>query len=96
MKILIVVGVLVLLAAALYRLLIPFIRLARQFLKTVRHFKNIATPVREKGAAEKLVKCETCGVWIPESRALSSGSLAYCSRDCLKRAGVPRRKNTAA
>ena len=96
MKILFVAGVLFVLALTLYRLLRPYIRMARQFLKSVRHFQSMVNPVREKSAAEKLVKCETCGIWIPESRTLASGSLAYCSRDCLKRAGMAQRKNTAA
>ena len=96
MKILLVVGVLVLLAVVLYRFLRPVIALVRQFRKTVRHFQTLGTPSRPNSAAEKLVKCESCGIWIPESRALFRGSLEYCSRDCLKRAGVAGRKDTAA
>ena len=95
-KILLVVIILLLLALVMYRVLRPVIRIARQFLKTIRHIQSITTPVQPKNAAEKLVKCETCEIWVPESRTLSRGSLTYCSRDCLKRAGVPRRKNTAA
>ncbi|HEX5702795.1 MAG TPA: PP0621 family protein [Pyrinomonadaceae bacterium] len=97
MKILLVVGVLLVLALVLYRVLRPVITIARQFLKTIRHFQQVASPPARPGnAAEKLVKCETCGVWTPEGRTLSSGSLAYCSRECLKRAGTSRRTNTAA
>lgn len=96
LKILLVVGVLLVLALVLYRVLRPAIAVARQFLKTIRYFQTISTPTERKRAVEKLVQCETCGVWIPEGRTLTSGSLAYCSRDCLKRTGVGRRKNSAA
>ena len=97
LRLLLVVGVLLILAIVLYRVLRPVINLARTFVKTVRHFQQVTSrPARANGAAEKLIKCEACETWIPESRKLMAGSLAYCSRDCLKRPGVNRRTDTAA
>jgi hypothetical protein len=96
LNILIVAGLLVLLAVVLYRVLRPVIRLVRNFRSTLRDFQTITNPKRPGGAVEKLVKCETCGVWIPESRVLTSGLLSYCSSECLKQSGVNRRRNTAA
>ena len=97
LKLLVVVGAVLLVAGLLYWLMRPVIKFARQFLETVRHFQQVtSTPVRPNGTAEKLIKCETCETWIPESRKLTAGSMAYCSRDCLKRAGVNRRRDTAA
>ncbi|HMB53641.1 MAG TPA: PP0621 family protein [Thermoanaerobaculia bacterium] len=54
-----------------------------------------APPVRRTGRrsagaarpAERLLRCEACGVRVPESRALSAGGDAvYCSEACHRQA----------
>ena len=40
-------------------------------------------------ATQKLVRCATCGTWLPASRAVSmrsSPGVSYCSHECLERA----------
>ena len=56
-----------------------------------------AEPVRRTRSAggEKLVRCASCGTWVPAGRAISlkSSSATYCSTDCLEqRTAVPRQK----
>jgi hypothetical protein len=51
-----------------------------------------AEPLRRAGSAgQKLVRCEACGTWVPEARALSlrSSTSSYCSTACLERAADP-------
>jgi hypothetical protein len=94
LRILLVVGLVLALALFVYRAVRPYLKLIRQFFQTVRHFQSVgSTPASSTGQQrEKLVKCETCNTWIPESRALAANSGEYCSQDCLSRAVVGRRK----
>ncbi len=46
-----------------------------------------------KSEGEKLVRCASCGTWIPEARAvrLKLGGAVYCSTQCLERAAAEPR-----
>jgi len=97
LRILLAVGFIVLLLAVLYRTLRPMISTARQFIRAIRHFQQVTnSPSHPTGAAEKLIQCATCDTWIPQSRALTAHSMDYCSRECIKRGGVAKRRNSAA
>jgi hypothetical protein len=86
-----------LVAFAVYWRLRPYIRAARRFLGVVREVNRVRTsaaqsdlprqPRRETASAERLVRCDACGTWLPASRAVSlrAGS-TYCSHACLERA----------
>lgn len=99
MKYLIILGVI---AVIFYLLLFWRLRryfpLARQIFGLTRDLYRL-TRNREEGAqpvakrsnrseAEKLVRCASCGTWIPEGRAvrLRLGGAVYCSTNCLERA----------
>jgi hypothetical protein len=45
----------------------------------------------------KLIRCVSCGTWIPANRAitLSSGLATYCSQDCLEKRAEVRDKKKA-
>jgi hypothetical protein len=93
LRIVFILALIAALGALLYRALRPYLNLVKQFIRTVRHFRNVATPaVRPKAQAEKLVQCGACGIWIPQTRSLMANSIDYCSRDCLQRAGVRRER----
>lgn len=87
-----------LLFVLLYRQLRPFLNVARDFLYTVRHFQQINAnrdkPQHEQ--AEKLVRCESCGTWVPIGRALTAGpqDSVFCSTDCLS--GKKQRTGTGS
>ncbi|HEV2707304.1 MAG TPA: hypothetical protein VGV59_15390 [Pyrinomonadaceae bacterium] len=45
--------------------------------------------VSRSDAPQKLVRCATCGTWLPAARAVSlrsSPNVSYCSHECLERA----------
>jgi hypothetical protein len=92
--------ILVLLAAfvgLVYWRLRPYIRMARRFLGVVRDVRRVSeagavagVPKREsvRASNEMLVRCASCGTWLPASRAVRLGSSQspYCSHACLERA----------
>ncbi|HEX7175432.1 MAG TPA: hypothetical protein VF240_09250 [Pyrinomonadaceae bacterium] len=74
----------------------PYIRAVRQIFgvargATVRVGQRTqgagdAAQVGDQSAAESLVRCASCGTWIPASRAVSLGgrSAQFCSHTCLE------------
>jgi len=98
LKFLLVIGLVALLFVLLYRRLLPYLKIVRNFLNTIRHFQqqinaNQAGKPKAGQQAEKLVRCETCGTWVPIGRALASGSrgIFFCSQDCQHGREVKRR-----
>ena len=96
-KYLLVAFLLTFVAVVVYMRLRPYIAIARRALGFVRDARRMtahdaaAAPRRTPSArAEKLVRCSSCGTWLPASRALNfraSPPAAYCSQECLERAG---------
>jgi hypothetical protein len=97
LKVLLVIGLVALLFLLLYRRLRPYLRIARNFLNSIRQFQQVSASQAAKQKtgqqAEKLVHCETCGTWVPIGRALSSGSTGtfFCSAECQRGREVKRR-----
>ena len=89
MKVLIVVLLVVLLLVFLYRRLRPYIKILRETVSTVRGFvgglkASDAKSTRGGDRREHLVRCSTCGTWVPATRVLiDEGSEAtFCSTAC--------------
>lgn len=94
MKYLILLALLTLVALLVYWRLRPYIHIARRAFGAVRDVRRITRqdpsgPAPRRSPAspgERLVRCSSCGTWLPSSRALSarSSSEAYCSTSCLE------------
>lgn len=92
MKYLLLLAVLAAVALLIYWRLRPYIHLARRAFGFVRDVRRISrqethgpAPRRAPApSAERLVRCSSCGTWLPASRALAARSSAefYCSTDC--------------
>jgi hypothetical protein len=102
-KYVVVLLLLATLVALVYWRLRPYVRMARRFLNVVRDVRRVGEdrttdlPQRGGGArevsGEPLVRCASCGTWLPASRAvrLPASPNAYCSHACLERAAdAPR------
>lgn len=71
----------------------PYIKTVSKFLKAFREVGELDTldgkgtiQTKEK-VNEKLVRCSSCGLWIPQSRAVKLRSnVFYCSHACLENA----------
>lgn len=86
----------------------PYIRVARQFFAAARGATRVGGPAganeiprREPAAApaEQLVRCASCGTWLPASRSVSlgRGGPQFCSHACLERsADSPRAHKSAS
>ena len=107
MKLLLIIIVLAFAAAFIYVRVRPYVATARRVLGFVRDARNLAAsapsaapPRGSTRAAEKLVRCSSCGTWLPDSRAIShrNPSSVFCSHECLERAAdtrEPRRKSAS-
>ena len=97
MKVLFVIGLVALLFLLLYRRLRPYLKIVQNFLNSIRQFQQISASQagrrRPDQQSEKLVHCETCGIWIPIGRAISSGSSRafFCSAECERGREMKRR-----
>ena len=78
----------------------PYLKLIRKVVDSL----NAATdsPVTTAGAQRtpsknKLVRCESCGTWIPADRAvhLGSGLASFCSPECLTKNSESKERKLA-
>lgn len=101
MKYLIILGLIFFLLLLVYLRLRPFFRMARQVFGFARDVRRVtrdgfdAASTESRATGDRLTRCESCGTWIPESRAvkLRSSNASYCSHTCLETtAGGSERK----
>ncbi len=96
MKYLVVLALFAAVAFLVYWRMRPYIRGVRRLLGVFREVRRMregaagAEPARpaptKKAAGEKLLRCASCGTWMPASRAVSlRGGATYCSHACLER-----------
>ena len=105
MKYLPLLALLAFVAALAYWRLRPYIHFARRAFGFVRDARRISrqdlpgpAPRRAGASGERLVRCSSCGTWLPSSRALAVRSSAevYCSAECVERsAGAGSRPRAA-
>jgi hypothetical protein len=97
-KYLILVALFAAVAFFAYWRLRPYLKMARNVLGFVRDVQRMSTGARPEqatpptqpqggGAAQKLVRCSSCGTWLPSTRALALRGLneTYCSQECVER-----------
>jgi hypothetical protein len=112
-KYLVVLALFAFVLLIIYLRLRPYIRGVRRFIGVVREvnrmsaransMRDAADLPREKtkatAAHERLVRCASCGTWMPASRAvtLRASGATYCSHACLERAAdTPRTARKSA
>lgn len=107
MKYLFLLALFAVVAFLVYLRLRPYVRTARRVLGFVKDARKLsaddpsaAAPARRANRpGEKLLRCETCGTWLPASRALAhrNSPHVYCSHVCLERAAdAPRPRKSAS
>lgn len=97
MKYLFVLALFAVVAFMLYWRLRPYLRGVRRFLGVLREVNRMRAAGRGEmprepaprraapAAADKLVRCASCGTWAASSRAVNLGGATYCSHTCLER-----------
>jgi hypothetical protein len=79
----------------------PYLKLMRKVVETL----NSATEASAKTTStqqrtpskNKLVRCDSCGTWIPAERALhlGSGLASFCSPECVTKSSQPKQQKLA-
>lgn len=72
----------------IYSRLRPYLQLMRKVVESINSATQTATTTPNAPRApskNKLVRCDSCGTWIPAERAihLGSGLASFCSPECL-------------
>jgi hypothetical protein len=90
-KYLVIGALLSLLILLVYSRLYPYIQAFKKVLgiaKGLAEPRNAANDSNSTAvkADQKLVRCVSCGTWVPAGRAIGGmGASVYCSRDCIER-----------
>ena len=95
MKYLIVALILGAFFTIVYLRLRPYLSFARRVLGVVREARGVSagqgmpdgTMKPKQATGERLVRCASCGTWLPASRALTlrATSSSFCSHACMER-----------
>lgn len=82
--ILLVLFILLALTAFRYRKQIAGVMSVAKMLKEAKHAaaSGIQDMPREKVKSKALVNCSKCDVWVPETKAIRTGSTVVCSEKC--------------
>jgi hypothetical protein len=75
----------------------PYLKLIQKVVKSLNVVTDISatTPsARDTRSENKLVRCESCGTWVPADRALKlkSGLSTFCSTECMTNRGLSHNK----
>lgn len=98
MKYLIIAALVSIAFVLIYTRVRPYLKLLRKLVESLNAAtEGTATPAAPERSVSKnkLVRCDSCGTWIPAERALhlGSGLASYCSSECLtKRSQTKERK----
>ena len=97
MKYLIIGALVSIVFVLVYTRVRPYLKLIQKIVQSLNVVTDIntstATP-RKVPSRNKLVRCDSCGTWIPAERALSlnSGLATFCSTECMDKKPAKERK----
>ncbi|HEX7332558.1 MAG TPA: hypothetical protein VF290_13730 [Pyrinomonadaceae bacterium] len=96
MKYLIIAALVSIVFVLVYTRVRPYLKLIQKVVQSLNVVTDIntSTATRQKVASRnKLVRCDSCGTWIPAERALSlnSGLATFCSAECMSKPAKERK-----
>ena len=76
---------------------LKFIRKVAQSFKVVTAINATTASPQKTPSKNKLIRCESCGTWIPAERALnlSSGLATFCSAECMSKKPAANQRKIA-
>ena len=97
MKYLIIAALVSIVFVLVYTRVRPYLKLIQKVVQSLNVVTDINTStVRQQKtpSRNKLVRCDSCGTWIPAGRAMSlnSGLATYCSAECMAKKPSKERK----
>jgi len=93
LKFLVIAALFALLILLLYSRIYPYINALQKIFGAAKNIADAAPKPSEPFKSSttkvdgKLVRCVSCGTWIPAERAIGAGagSSVYCSRECIEK-----------
>lgn len=99
MKYLIIAALVGIAFVLIYSRVRPYLKLFRKLVESLNSATdNPATGGKPRSPSKnKLVRCESCGTWIPAERAvhLAAGLTSFCSAECLTKNSQPHERKLA-
>lgn len=98
MKYLIIGALLSIIFVLVYSRVRPYLQLIQKVIQSFQVVTDVTATTassQKTPSKNKLVRCESCGTWIPAERALnlSSGLATFCSPECMaKKTASSKRK----
>ena len=98
MKYLIIGALLSIIFVLVYSRVRPYLKLIQKVIQSFQVVTDVTATTassQKTRSKNKLVRCESCGTWIPAERALNlrSGLATFCSPECMaKKTASPERK----
>ena len=97
MKYLIIAALVSIIFVLVYSRVRPYLKLIQKIASSLNAAVDVTTTTASQPktpSRNKLVRCESCGTWIPAERALNlnSGLATFCSSECMANKGSKQRK----
>ena len=98
MKYLVIAALVSVIFVLVYSRVRPYLKLIQKIASSLNAAVDITatTPTQQPKtpSKNKLVRCDSCGIWIPAERALNlnSGLATFCSAECMAIKGSKERK----
>ena len=98
MKYLVIAALVSIIFVLVYSRVRPYLKLIQKILNSLNAAVDVTTTTTAQQpktpSKNKLVRCESCGTWIPAERALNlnSGLATFCSAECMANKGSKERK----
>jgi hypothetical protein len=78
----------------------PYLKLIRKVLQSLTAVADITTTTvsrPETRSQNKLIRCDSCGTWVPADRVLKlkSGLATFCSTECMSKKPESRERKIA-
>jgi hypothetical protein len=99
-KYLIIAGLVSIIFVLVYSRVRPYLKLIQKLANSLNVVTDISasTASREKSPSRnQLIRCDSCGTWIPAERALnlSSGLAKFCSPECMAKENSAKERKIA-
>ena len=98
MKYLVIATLVSIIFVLVYSRVRPYLKLIQKIASSLNAAVDVTTSTTSQQpkipSKNKLVRCESCGTWIPAERALNlnSGLATFCSAECMANKGSKERK----
>jgi len=98
MKYLVIAALVIIIFVLVYSRVRPYLKLIQKIASSLNAAVDITTTTTtakqpKTPSKNKLVRCDSCGTWIPAERALnlSSGLATFCSAECMAKPSRERK-----